>query len=177
MRRTAWCAAACAVLALAAGCKKDGGGSGDKDWSKAALKPYEGEIDGIKFALQVPEGMKLGEEDDIRKEWVIEQGDEFKAPHVRVSKVYTAPTTPAEAVADVMPDDTDVIVKQEAIDGGFLVVWHTRKKGLVRAATWQLGGENKSLDCYASLANDDGIPSFEGTMAWLEQICRSLKLQ
>lgn len=177
MRRISWLVIGCVVLAAAVGCKKDGAGSGDKDWSKVALQPYEGEVDGIKFAIQVPEGMKLAEQEKIRVEWEIEQGDEFKAPHLRVSKAFIPPKTVEEAVRDVMPDDTDVIVKQEAIDGGFLVVWHTKKKGLVRAATYQSGGEDRVLDCYASLANDDGIPNFEGTMAWLEQICRSLQVK
>lgn len=175
MRRTSWLVLGCVVLAAAAACKKDGAGGG-KDWSKVALQPFAGEVDGIKFTVQVPEGMKLTEQEKIRVAWEPAEGDQFKGPRLRISRAFIPPKTVEEAVQDVMPDDTDVIVKQEAIDGGFLVVWHTKKKGLVRAATYQIA-EDRALDCTAVLVDDDGIPNFDGAMAWLEQICRSLKLQ
>jgi hypothetical protein len=167
----------CCVAMLSvslAGCKKDG--PSDKDWSKVALQPYEGVVDGIKFAVQVPAGMKLTAQEEIRTEWEAADGDPFKSPHLSVSRTFTTPATPEEALEYVMPDDKDVIVKKAAVDGGFVVVWHTQRKGLARAQVYRIQGE-QALDCRASLANDDGIPSFDATLAWLEQICMSLQLK
>jgi hypothetical protein len=156
------------------GCKKSGPSA--KDWSKVALQPSEGPVDGIPFAAQIPAGMKLTAQEEIRTEWEAADGDPFKSPHVSVSRTFTTPSTPEEALEYVMPDEKDVVVKKAAIDGGFIVVWHTQKKGLARAQVYRIQGE-RALDCRASIANDDGIPSFDATLAWLEQICLSLRLK
>jgi hypothetical protein len=174
LRRTIILLSAVMLSVSFAGCKNSG--PSDKDWSKVALQPYEGVVDGIKFAVQVPAGMKITAQEDIRTEWEAADGDPFKSPHLSVSRTFTTPATPDEALEFVMPDDKDVIVKKAAVDGGFVVVWHTQRKGLARAQVYRIKGE-QALDCRASLANDNGIPNFDATLAWLEQICVSLQLK
>jgi hypothetical protein len=174
MRRSPFVVVAILAFVVLGACKKSEGPAG-KDWSQTALKPYEGVADGIGFTVQVPEGMKATAE-EIRTEWEAVDGDEFTSPHVTVSRTFVVPESIDEAVESVMPGEKDVIAKKEALPDGFLVVWHTPKKGLVRAQVYRIAGEN-ALDCRASIANDAGIPNFDGTTAWLEKICLSLTLK
>lgn len=152
--------------------KKDDGPG--QDWSGRATKPVEATVGGVKVVVDLPDKMKLSEDDADRKEWRADQRDYFSEPHVHLMVISTAPKTLDEAVKHYMVQQEYVVVRKEAISDGFLVTHHSKSKGLLYAVFFKtLGGKN--IACKAAQAKDGGVPNFEKTKAWLEKICLSLK--
>ena len=167
------------VVACGGGGKKAEGPG--KDWSGKPLEvTITDKVKNIGFTIKAPKGMKLEERGDqgpeaITKSWEADMKDNWNEPGFSVS--YSA--IPAKTIDDyvkyAMLDDNDVVAKKEATADGFVLVTHTKKKGIVRVETYKTKGEH-TLSCRVSQAKDEGVPNPEKTMAWMEQLCSSLTI-
>lgn len=155
------------------------------DWSAKPLDAtIESKVNNVAFKLSLPKGWTFdgasGEKVDdpaaISKEWRPDIKDYFSEPSVTISYAAIPPTDLAGFVKDAMLDEgKDVIAKQEQTPDGFVLVYHTKNKGIVRVHTMKTKGD-AHVFCRASQAKTGGVPSPDATMAWLEKLCGSLKL-
>lgn len=155
------------------------------DWSAKPLDAtIENKVNGVPFKLQVPKGWKFDavgdqKEDDataITKQWRPDVKDYFSEPSVTISYAAIPPKDLDGFVKDAMLDEgKDVIAKQEQTPDGFVLIYHTKNKGIVRAHTMKTKGD-AHVYCRASQAKTGGVPSPDATMAWLEKLCGSLTL-
>lgn len=168
-----------AFLALITAC----GGSKDagpgKDWSgKPLAVTIDSTVNNVGFTIKLPEGMKLDGEDKpdvITRLWRMDMKDHWSEPSVMVSYE----SIPAKDLAGFIEDQMiggDTLATQEAGDDGFLIVHHTKDKGLVTVASMTRKGEHH-LTCRASQAKDGGIPNPDKTIPWLTSICDSLEIE
>jgi hypothetical protein len=166
------------VVGLAAcGGKKESGPG--QDWSGKPLDvTIEDKVNNVGFTLKAPKGMKLDGDaapEAVTKMWKADVKDYFSEPSIMVSYASIPPKDLDGVVRDAMLDDNDVVAKKEATADGFVLVTHTKKKGIVRVETYKTKGEH-TLTCRVSQAKDEGVPSPEKTMAWMEQLCGSLTI-
>lgn len=165
------------VLVLVA-CGKDEPG---KDWSGKPLDAtIEDKVNGKAFRILAPKGMKLDDiggagPDAISKHWLADVGDYFSEPSFTVSYDSIPAKDLDGFLADAMLDDKDVVAKKEATADGFVLVTHTKNKGIVRAFVGKAKGD-VHLKCRASQARTGGVPNPDATMAWLERLCLSLTI-
>jgi hypothetical protein len=167
------------VVGLAAcGGKKESGPG--QDWSGKPLDvTIEDKVNNVAFSLKAPKGMKLDEGDAgpeaITKRWDADVKDYFSEPGFSVAYSAIPPKTIDEMVEYAMLDDNDVVAKKETTADGFVLVTHTKKKGIVRVEVLKRKGD-VHLTCRVSQAKDEGVPNPEKTMAWMEQLCGSLTI-
>jgi hypothetical protein len=176
--------AALIIAVAACGGKKDsaGGGHGG-DWSGKPLdETITEKVKNIGFTIKAPKGMKLedvGEKgpEAITKSWEADKKDNWNDPGFSVSYKAIPAKTIDEYVSDAMLDDKDVVAKKEQTADGFVLLTHTKTKGIVRAHVMKRKGE-EHIECRASQAGDRGpVPNADKTLAWLEQLCSSLAFQ
>ena len=155
------------------------------DWSQKPLDAtIESKVHGVPFKLSVPKGWKFddasgrkeADPDEITKQWRPDVKDYFSEPSVTVSYAALPPTDLDGFVKDAMIDEKkDVIAKKEQTPDGFVMLYHTKNKGIVRVQLLKRKGD-VNLNCRASQAKTGGVPSPDATMAWLEKMCSSLTL-
>jgi hypothetical protein len=169
-----------ALILATAACGK-GENEHGLDWSGKPLDvTLQSKVNNVAFSVKVPKGWKLDEEKDdpaaITKRWRPDMKDYFSEPSVAIA--YAAiPATDLEGyVKDAMLDDKDVVAKKEATADGFLLVTHTKNKGIVRVSVLKKKGEHH-VECRVSQARTGGVPSPDKTMAWMESLCTSLALE
>jgi hypothetical protein len=169
------------VVACGGGGKKDEGPG--KDWSGKALDvTVTDKVHNIGFTIKAPAGMKLEERGDqgpdaTTKSWEADMKDNWNEPGFSVSYKAIPPKTIDEYIKHAMLEDNDVVAKQEATADGFVLITHTKNKGIVRAQVIKRKGE-EHLECRASQAGDHGpVKNPDKTLAWLEQLCGSLTIQ
>jgi hypothetical protein len=173
------------VVASLAACGKSGGGDAiGQDWSKRPLKAVEASLEDTMldvkrtatFTIDLPDKMKKEDRGSGHVEWRADQKDEWSEPSVTVGFAML-PKSAEDALSTTMPEKDDVIVKSEALGDGFIVVSHTKDKGIVRVEVWKKRGDGEALTCRASQAKDGGVPSPDATLGWLEKICTSLTVK
>ena len=169
------------VVACGGGGKKDEGPG--QDWSGKPLDvTITDKVKNIGFTIKAPKGMTLEERGDqgpeaITKSWEADMKDNWNEPGFSVSYKAIPPRTIEDYVKHAMLDADDVVAKQEATADGFVLVTHTKTKGIVRAQVIKRKGEDH-LECRASQAGDRGpVKNPDKTLAWLEQLCSSLAFQ
>lgn len=162
----------CAGLLLACGGKKDGPG---KDWSGKELSPTKGTLkDGIEFTVSLPADFKKEDRsDEITQSWEADFDDPFSEPSAAVSYQAIPPKSLDQFIEYAMLDDTFTLAKKEELKDGYLYVAHTENKGYVMVERLLRKGD-KAIACRASQAKQNGVPSPDATMAWLEKLCMSL---
>lgn len=164
-----------------------GGGTKDegpgKDWSGKPLEvTITDKVKNLGFTIKAPKGMKLEERGEagpeaISKRWEADMKDNWNEPGFTVSYKAIPAKTLEEYVKDAMLEEKDVIAKQEAIADGFVLVTHTKNKGIVRAQVMKRKGE-EHIECRASQAGNRGpVKNPDKTLVWLEQLCSSLAFQ
>ena len=156
-----------------------------QDWSQKPLDAtIENKVKNVPFKISVPKGWKFDavgtrKEDDpeeITKEWRPDIKDYFSEPSVTVAYAAIPAKDLDSFLKYVMVDDKkDVIAKKEQTPDGFVIVYHTKNKGIVRVELQKNKGD-VALTCRASQAKTGGVPSPDATMAWLEKMCSSLTL-
>jgi hypothetical protein len=113
----------------------------------------------------------------ITRSWEADMKDNWNEPGFSVSYASIPPQTIEDYVKHAMLDDNDVVAKQEATADGFVLVTHTKNKGIVRAQVMKRKGTDH-LECRASQAGDRGpVKNPDKTLVWLEQLCGSLAFQ
>lgn len=170
------------VVACGGGGKKDEGPG--KDWSGKPLEvTITDKVKNVGFTIKAPKGMRLEERggppepEAITKSWEADMKDNWNEPGFSVSYAAIPARTIDEYVKHAMLDDKDVIAKQETTADGFVLVTHTKNKGIVRAQVLKRKGE-EHIECRASQAGDHGpVKNPDKTLAWLEQLCSSLAFQ
>ena len=152
------------------------------DWSQKPLDDtVESRVHGVPFKISMPKGWKLEEigkvndPDEIVREWRPDVKDQWSEPSVAVSYAAIPAKDLDGYVSDAMMDKKDVIAKKEQTADGFVLVYHTQNKGIVRVHVLKRKGD-VHLNCRASQAKTGGVPSPDATMAWLEKMCGSLTL-
>ena len=159
----------CGALALLA-CRS----GADSDWAARELKPAKGAIAGLSFTISQPEGLAESEAQSGETSIVWEASTgKNSAPSFSVSKLSLPPATLKDAVARSGGGEL-TIVRQEAIEEGFLVTAESKDKGLVKADVYRsVGGE--ALWCSAMQVKEGGVSKPEEARAWLEKICLSMR--
>ncbi len=150
----------------------------DADWSARKLITTNGKIGDIAFTIDLPSGMEQDKTGDpaVNMSWKAADKDYSDKPGVSVSHDSIPPKTLDEAITDAMPDKNDVVSRKEAIDGGFIVTRHTASKGLIYVDVYRTKGD-KSLSAGCSQAKNGGLPNFDATKTWLENVCLSVRIQ
>lgn len=176
MKALAFC-----VLLAACGKQSEPGA----DWSQKPLDAtIENKVKNVGFKISVPKGWKfdaVGDQKEsdpeaLHKEYRPDVKDYFSEPSVTVGYAPIPAKDLESFVKFVMVDEKkDVVAKQEATADGFVIVYHTKNKGIVRVEMQKNKGDI-SLTCRASQAKTGGVPSPEATMAWLEKMCSSLTI-
>lgn len=174
---------ALALAAVACGGSKSAKDEGPgKDWSGKPLDvTITDKVKGIGFTIKAPAGMKLEDGDTgpdaITRSWEADMKDNWNEPGFAVSYKAIPAKTIDDYVRDAMLDDKDVVAKKEALADGFVLVTHTKNKGIVRAQVMRRKGEDH-VECRASQAGNRGpVKNPDQTLAWLEQLCTSLAIQ
>jgi hypothetical protein len=160
------------ALLVVVACGKPGGGN---DWSAKPLNPVSGTAHGVAFKIQLPDGLqpdKLGTS-ELGPAWEAASGDRFSSPSITVLFESIPAKTPDELAAEMTDGGKAEVARKEAVTGGLAVTVQSAKHGMVRARVLKFVGD-KALECTASQANNDGLPSFDATKSWLEKICMSL---
>ncbi len=165
-------------LAIAAGCGGKKSAGSEVKWLAAKTVMQNGNVKGQTFTIEVPEGLPR-KDDELRVEWRNERSGPEGGPAVHVGIEHFPPKTIEEAVKDTMPDEKETITKQEATDGGFLVMSHSARKGYLEAHFYKaMPGAEHGLSCWATFVGKDDEPvgKLQETLDWLEKTCRTLKL-
>jgi hypothetical protein len=155
------------------------------DWSQKPLDTtVENKVNNVPFKVSMPKGWKFDdiagrkENDDaeITKMWRPDVKDYFSEPGLTISYAAIPAKDLDSFVKHTMLDEAkDVIAKKEQTADGFVLVSHTKNKGIVRVQMLKRKGD-VHLNCRASQAKQGGVPSPEATMAWLEKMCGTLTL-
>ncbi len=168
------------VVACGGGGKDEGPG---KDWSGKPLEvTITDKVKNVGFTIKAPKGMKLEERGDqgaeaITRSWEADMKDNWNEPGFSVSYAAIPAKTIDDYVKHAMLDDNDVVAKKEATADGFVLVTHTKNKGIVRAQVMKRKGE-EHIECRASQAGNHGpVKNPAKTLVWLEQLCSSLAFQ
>jgi hypothetical protein len=167
-----------ATFLACGGSKGESSGPG-QDWSSKPLDvTVTDKVHGVGFTIKSPKGMKLEHDDGpdaVTKSWEADLKDNFSEPGFSVSFKAIPATTLDEYVKYAALDDKDVVAKKEATADGFLLVTHTKNKGIVRVEQMKKKGD-VNLECRISQAKTGGVPNADKTIAWMQEICASLTI-
>jgi hypothetical protein len=164
-------------LAFVAAC---GGNKASNEWTSRPLEQVSGKLGEeslgqLTYTLSIPKGLAP---DPILKGNITrgyEAEHDFKAPSVLVGFDAMPPHSVEEAVKATMPEPGDEILRQEAIDHGFIVTTRAKSHRHYKVDVVKIAGE-RGVGCMAQQANDDaelGADSRE----MLEKICLSLTVK
>jgi hypothetical protein len=160
------------LLGLVVGCGGPSGGG--SDWSGKALEPVSDRImidlAWVPISIDLPAGMKRKDGDKLQWEnagkWNPEEPEvELRAISKEVHKL-----TGGNEVGE-----GETVITDEKLADGFVFTTRQRGWGIVVAKSGVGVGDDYIL-CRASQANEGGVPGGAKTAAWLESICRSLKV-
>ena len=178
------------AFALLAACNGGGGGSstssggkadGDrgKDWSGVALDTTTtANIGNIMFDLQLPSGWKEEKTaaTQFSRAWRPDMKNSAGEPGVTVQKELKPPQTMADFVGEVGLGDKYVIEHKEMNGDFFIIAAHAKDNTSVEVVLVRQKGDTY-LSCQAIQNKVSGVPNPEGTQAWLEKVCQSLKIK
>jgi hypothetical protein len=156
----------CGLLAAAA-CKS---GAGDTDWTKRPLKTAQGTVDGIKFAIDLP--------DNIRQK---DQGDEVDFDVLIDGRVYDPSISIRASTGTPSLEDwlkyspEEKATRKEAVADGFIISGPNEYQENAFTVYVEKAAGDKKLICQGNIAKGGGTPDPAGSLAKLEQICLSLK--
>lgn len=151
------------ALALAGGCKESSGGS----FTGKELKPVEASVGGVAFSIGLPDGLQKNDalSSDTLVAWEARPAGSLT---ISVGKLALPPATLKDAVA--RGGGAATVTKQEAIEGGFLVLAHSNNKELARVDVYKKVGDG-ALWCNATASDAAKLEEAKG---WLEKVCLSM---
>jgi hypothetical protein len=157
-------------LIIAAGC---GGGGGD-DWTKRPVKPVSATVEGIAFAIELPEGMRLKAKPDEAR-WDFLVGEYAKTPEITVREGGFAKTL--EDYLKVEPK-VDNWLRKETLPDGYIVsnendAYKGQEDYLVYV--YKTFGD-KVLTCHARVTPWERGATVKDKVPLVEKMCLSMKL-
>jgi len=168
----------CALAIAVAACSQ--AKPGGTEWAARPLETVSGQVgDGhgaaLSYTLQLPHGLVADPHANAGVTVGYETSPrDFTAPSVMVGYEAIPPKSLDDVVAAMTPAPDAEIVRQEAIDGGFLVVTRARSHLHWTVEVVRLAGD-RGITCMAQQASDHGELG-DATRALLEKICRSVAI-
>jgi hypothetical protein len=157
------------AVALQSAC----GSSGPADWSTAKTKSFDGEINGVKFSIELPEGMQ-GKGDKYAYEFDYRVGDRVYTPDISVS------TTKLTTLEESMKQDSrEAIFDQESHADGYSYAYENssykgREDYIVVAAV--IAGD-KVLRCHARVTPMTKGGTTKDRIPLIKKFCASIKVK
>jgi hypothetical protein len=153
-----------------------GGGGGAQNWAGKKLVPETGEVDGVEFTIDVPEG--LPRDGKQKGDWGDSKGAFEHAPKV---VTWTIETRRVQSLDDAKynattSSRTKTWVRSEARPNGWAVTYAEPDKSRIEAVTYRQVNDELFLKCKAFQDTGSGeLPSYDKTRAMLEAVCDSVK--
>ena len=198
MKTTSLVALLVLALAVTPSCKKSDDGDDEKkgsgmsagsddgeekpiDWPKEKLTEYKGSVDGIAFAVKLPEH-RLKREDKKGDgtfpgyaTWNA-KGNPFTAPGFTVQPVEFFPES-VESLKNGAHMPEQKVTQAEALPGGgFLLVVEEASKQYLQVTVYKKTAAGKGMRYGVQERSSKGIPEFESRKAWAIDLAKSLTL-
>jgi len=155
---------------------KDKGGSDGTDWATVALASQTATLGGVSVSWKVPEGLSKDEalSNDTRITFKGKMGE----PSVSLKHASIPATSLDSAVnsAGFLFGKEGETLEQKERDDRFVVVLANAKKSKLLVAHYIKSGET-SLECVVSQMTNDGVPTFDATVARFHEICDSVAVK
>lgn len=152
-----------------------GGPRETPDWSSKKLAAQTGEVDGLAFTIQVPEGLPRNPRNQA--DWETDE-----PAHMFHPKVYTS-TIPINRIKDAeaakynatLDARTKTWVREESKDGSWALTMAEPDKSRIEVITYKAANDELYIKCKAVQFTGEGpLPSYAKTRQMLEAVCDSL---
>jgi hypothetical protein len=146
------------------------------DWSGKKLVPQTGEVDGIKFTIDIPDGLPRNKRN--QSDWETDEQD-----HMFVPKVYTW-TIDIKRIQDLdqakynatLDAKSKTWVREQSRPDSWALTMADPDKSRIEAITYKQANDLQFIKCKAVQFTGEGpLPSYAKTRQMLETICDSLK--
>ena len=171
------------TLALLPGCGGKGkGGGSSKSWMSKKWVPVSGQLEGMAFSAEIPEGLPQNKEAIGSQDWMGEIGK--AGPRMTLSYPRTREFADAEAFARHLQPLGPALIevsKDKTADGRLRVVSALNGGSHQDVSVWIPLPEGRGVECtahwYRGAGSGDGEnkPDTE-LLAWLGRFCDSVKL-
>ena len=169
------------ALAIAASAACGQAKPGGTEWAARPLDSVSGQVgDGhgatLAYTLQLPHGLAphAHANGGVTIEYEATPRD-FTAPSVMIGYDALAPKSLDEVLQATAPTPTHEVVRKDAIDGGYLVVFRARSHLYWAVDVEKVAGD-RGITCMAQQASDHAELG-DATEALLEKICLSLAIR
>jgi hypothetical protein len=147
------------------------------DWTSRRLVPAEGTVDGVGFALEVPDG--LPRDPSHGGDWDTDDDAYAAAPKVftqtiEIRRIRSLDDAKYHATLDAR---NQTWVRGEQTGDGWALTMAPAEKHRIEAIRYVAVDDSTFIKCKAVQATEGGtLPSHDKTKAMLEHICDSLKV-
>lgn len=161
---------------LLTACKDKGGGSDGTDWATVALASQTATVGGVAVTLKVPEG--LSKDDALSNDTRVSFKGKTGEPSVSLKHASIPAKDLDSAVnsAGFLFGKEAETLEQKERDDRFVVVLANAKKSKLLVAHYIKSGE-ASFECVVSQMTNDGVPTFDATVARFHEICDSVAVK
>jgi len=170
------------ILVALVACNKSSSGDGSSgghevpDWSSKKLVAQEGEIEGLKFTIDVPEGLprdKRNQADWEDSNPTYDQAPKIFTSTIEISRVQSLDEAKYHGTIDAR---SKTWVREQSRPDSWALTMAGPDKHRIEAITYKQANDTLFIKCKAIQATNGGVlPSYAKTQKMLETICDSLK--
>lgn len=164
---------ACALAA----CGKKGA---PEDWTKRPVKTTTASVRGIKFSIDLPEGMRQKDErDEAVWDFLVEMGGEkyAKTPEIRIKSGQYADKTLEDAMKSPIRQKVTNWVRKDTLPDGYIIAFENDMyKGKEDYIVERYIGSEPSLECWIRVSPWTRGATVKDKLPQVEKICESVKL-
>lgn len=157
-----------------------GGNNGPESWTKRSVKTVTATVNGIKFSIDLPDGMRQKDEkDEVDWDFLVDIGGEkyAKTPEVRVRSGEYADKTLDAALKSPMHKDTTNWVRKDTLPDGYIVAYENAAyKNKEDYIVERYLASEPSLECSIRVTPWTRGATVKDKLPQVEKICESLKL-
>jgi hypothetical protein len=157
-----------------------GGNKAPESWTTRPVKTVAGTVAGIKFSIDLPEGMRQKDEkDEAVWDFLVKIGDEeyAKTPEIRIKSGTYADKTLEEAMKSPMRTDVSNWVRKDALPDGYILAYENGAyKGKEDYIIERYIAGEPSLECSIRVTPWTRGATVKDKLPQAEKICESLKL-
>lgn len=150
---------------------KEGG-----SWIGEPLARRDDETGGIRFSIELPDGLRRQVEGDTIV-YVVENGNPFANPTFELRALHQPfPASAAEGKTMVSPTGDVTLRSQLAPDGGpYVVIVHNPERTFVTGYALHKAGDGALL-CKGTQSKSGGLADLEKIGAWFALVCESIRI-
>jgi hypothetical protein len=157
-----------------------GGNNGPESWTKRPVKTVTGTVEGIKFSIDLPDGMRQKDEkDEAVWDFLVEHGGEkySKTPEIRIKSGKYADKTLEDAMKSPVRSNTTNWVRKDTLPVGYIVAYENGAyKGKEDYIVERYIAGEPSLECSIRVTPWTRGATVKDKLPQAEKICESLKV-